>query len=283
MKALRGKVAVITGGGSGFGRELALCCARRGMHLVLGDVDEVGIASTVELATAEVPAIQIAVLKTDVSRLEQVHALARLAEQRFGGVHLLFNNAGVGVNGPIWESTVDDWTWVLGVNLFGVIWGIKTFMPIMLRQGEGHIVNTASAAGWMNMTDSGIYNVSKCSVVALSETLANDIKDAGGKVGVTCISPAFFPTRIAEAQRNRPAELAETVADSPALRRHEERLRYAVAHGRISAAQVAEMALQAVEADRFYVFPHQKIKQLILERAQAAQLETTAFDPTAQR
>lgn len=283
MRALRGKVAVITGGGSGLGRELALCCAGRGMRLVLGDVDEAGMAGTAELATAEVPGVQVAVLKTDVSRLEQVQALAAFAEQRFGGAHLLFNNAGVAVNGPIWESTVDDWTWVLGVNLFGVIWGVKTFMPIMLRQGEGHIVNTASAAGWMNMTDSGIYNVSKCSVVALSETLANDIKDAGGKVGVTCISPAFFPTRIAEAERNRPAELAETVADTPALRQHEESLRYAVAHGRISAAQVAEMALQGVEADRFYVFPHQKIKQLILQRAQAAQLEATAFDPTAER
>lgn len=283
MKELRGKVAVITGGGSGLGRELALCCARRGIRLVLGDVDEGGMAGTAELARAEVPGVEIAVRQTDVSKLEQVQALATLAENRFGGVHLLFNNAGVAAHGSLWESTVDDWTWVLGVNLFGAIWGIRTFMPIMLRQGEGHIVNTASAAGWMNMADSGIYNVSKCAVVALSETLANDIKKAGGKVGVTCLSPAFFPTRIADAERNRPPALAETIPASPALRQHGEMLRYAVAHGRISASQIAEMTLRAVEAGNFHVFPHQKVKQLILDRAQAAQVETTAFDPVAER
>ncbi len=283
MKDLKGKVAVITGGGSGLGRELALCCARRGMNLVLGDVDEKGMAETVELAGAEVPGVEAAALKVDVSRLEQVEALASLARDRFGAAHLLFNNAGVSVHAPIWENTVDDWRWVLGVNLYGVIWGIKVFMPLMLEQGEGHVVNTASAAGWMNMAGSSIYNVSKCSVVAMSETLANDIKDVNGNVGVTCLSPAFFPTPIADADRNRPPELGETAPDSPARRKREEMLRHAVSHGRISAAEIAEMTVRAVEQDRFYVFPHQKIKQLILARAQAVQDEATAFDPTAGR
>ncbi|MBA1147645.1 SDR family NAD(P)-dependent oxidoreductase [Ectothiorhodospiraceae bacterium WFHF3C12] len=283
MKELEDKVAVITGGGSGLGRELALGCARRGMKLVLADVDESGMQETVTEVEKAAPGTGTATMKVDVSRLEDVEALANLAKERFGGAHLLFNNAGVGINAPIWENTVGDWNWVLGVNLYGVAWGIKVFAPIMLEQGEGHIVNTASAAGWMNMAGSGIYNVSKCSVVAMSETLANDIKDVGGNVGVSCLSPAFFPTPIIESERNRPAEHAETAPDSEARRKREEQLRQAVTKGKLSAEEVAEITIKAVEANQFYIFPHQKIKQLILARAEAVQDEKTAFDPTAGR
>lgn len=283
MKALKGKVAVITGGGSGLGREIALCCARRGMNLVLADVDEPGMAETVKQVEQAQPDTETATLKVDVSKLEQVEALGELAKERFGTAHVVFNNAGVGVNAPIWENTASDWQWVLGVNLYGVAWGIKVFTPMMLEQGEGHIVNTASAAGWMNMAGSAVYNVSKCSVVAMSETLANDLKDAGANVGVSCLSPAFFPTPIIESERNRPAELADSAPDSELRRKRQEQLKHAVAHGKLSAADVAEITVKAVEDDQFYIFPHQKIKQLILARAEAAQDEKTAYDPTAGR
>lgn len=283
MKNLSGKVAVITGGGSGLGREFAFCCARRGMKLVLADVDEAGLVESVRLLKEKTPALDVATLRVDVSRIEQVEALAQLAQQRFGGAHLLFNNAGVGVGGPIWENTVADWQWVLNVNLFGVAWGIKAFTPLMLKQGEGHIVNTASAAGWMNGPGAGIYNVSKCAVVAMSETLAADLKDAGADVGVSVVSPAFFMTPMMHnSKRARPAELADTAAESEIAKKRNEQTRYAMEHGKVSAAEIAEITLQAVEQDQFYVFPHKKIKKIVLARAQAVQDEKMAFNPLAE-
>jgi NAD(P)-dependent dehydrogenase (short-subunit alcohol dehydrogenase family) len=284
MKDLNGKVAVITGGGSGLGREFALCCARRGMKLVLADVDEKGMAETVRLAQQEVTDVQSATIRVDVSKLEQVEALAALAKERFGGAHVVFNNAGVSVGGPLWEHTAADWHWVMGVNVYGVAFGIKAFVPLMLAQGEGHIVNTASAAGWLNAPGGGIYNASKHAVVAISETLAFDLKDAGGdNIGVTVLCPAYFPTPIVDSARNRPAELAETAPMTEARKLREERIRYAVQHGRISAAEIAEMTLQAVERDQFYVFPHRKVKALIKARAEAADREVDPFDTLAGR
>ena len=279
MQDLKGKVAVITGGGSGLGRELALCCAARGMKLLLGDVDEAGMQETLRLVEERAPGTESTTMRLDVSRLEQVQAFAELCKTRFGTAHLLFNNAGVSVNGPIWENTQADWDWVLGVNLYGVVWGIKTFTPMMLEQGEGHIVNVASAAGWLNGPSAGIYNVSKCSVVAMSETLALDLRDAGSeKIGVSVLCPAFFPTGIADSQRNRPADKADTIERNEIAEKRAQALKYAVEHGRIPASDVAEMTLKAVEDDQFYIFPHRKIKQLIAMRAAAADREKDVFD-----
>lgn len=279
MQDLKNKVAVITGGGSGLGRELALCCAGRGMKLLLGDVDEAGMQETLRLVEERAPGTESTTMRLDVSKLEQVQAFADLCKTRFGGAHLLFNNAGVSVNGPIWENTPADWDWVLGVNLYGVVWGIKAFTPIMLEQGEGHIVNVASAAGWLNGPSAGIYNVSKCSVVAMSETLALDLRDAGARnVGVSVLCPAFFPTGIADSQRNRPADKADTIVKTAIAEKRAQELKYAVEHGRIPASDVAEMTLKAVEDDQFYVFPHRKIKQLIAMRAAAADREKDVFD-----
>lgn len=279
MQDLKGKVAVITGGGSGLGRELALCCAARGMKLLLGDVDEAGMQETLRLVEERAPGTESTTMRLDVSRLEQVQAFAELCKTRFSGAHLLFNNAGVSVNGPIWENTQADWDWVLGVNLYGVVWGIKTFTPMMLEQGEGHIVNVASAAGWLNGPSAGIYNVSKCSVVAMSETLALDLRDAGSeKIGVSVLCPAFFPTGIADSQRNRPADKADTIERNEIAEKRAQALKYAVEHGRIPASDVAEMTLKAVEDDQFYIFPHRKIKQLIAMRAAAADQEKDVFD-----
>jgi len=278
MQNLQGKVAAITGGGSGLGREFALGCAARGMKLVLGDVDEAGMQETLRLVEAASPGTPAATMRLDVSKLEQVQAFADLCKSEFGAAHLIFNNAGVSVGGPAWENTVADWEWVMGVNLYGVVWGVKVFTPMFIEQGEGHIINTASAAGWLNGPSMSIYNVTKHSVVALSETLALDLQDIGAKVGVTCLCPAFFPTGISDSQRNRPADMADTITPSEMMLKRTEMTKAAVQKGKIQAPDIAEQTLKAVEADQFYVFPHRKIKQLIGLRAQAADAETTVFD-----
>lgn len=278
MQEFNNKVAVITGGGSGLGRELALSCAARGMKLVLGDVDEAGMQETQRLVEEAHPGTESATMRLDVSRLEQVQELAELCKSRFGGAHLIFNNAGVSVNGPIWQSTVDDWDWVMGVNLYGVVWGVKVFTPMLIEQNEGHIINTASAAGWLNGPSSGVYNVSKTSVVALSETLALDLQDAQANVGVSVLCPAFFPTGIHQSERNRPTDKADTLEKSEVSLKRAAALKYAVENGRIPASDIAEMTLKAVENDQFYVFPHRKIKQLVKLRAEAADREQGVFD-----
>jgi len=283
MKVLGDRVAVITGAGSGLGRELALECARRGMSVALGDVDAAGLEETRHRIQAATQGVSCATYALDVSRLPSMEAFADAVMTRFGAVHVLFNNAGVAVNGPLWDYTVADWEWVLGVNLYGVAWGIKAFVPRMLTQGEGHVVNTASAAGWVNAPGSGIYNTSKCGVVAMSETLALDLRDAQATIGVSVVSPAFFPTPIANSGRNRPVELADTAPMSEARRRRSDELQYAVAHGRIPADTIARVTLDAVQADQFYVFPHRAIKDLVRARAEAVQDEQTVFDTLAGR
>ena len=248
------------------------------MKLVLGDVDEAGMQETLRLVEQAYPGTEAASMRLDVSKLEQVEELAALCKSRFGGAHLIFNNAGVSVNGPVWQNTVDDWDWVLGVNLYGVIWGVKVFTPMLIEQNEGHIINTASAAGWLNGPSSGVYNVSKTSVVALSETLALDLRDARANVGVAVLCPAFFPTGIHLSDRNRPADKGETVEKSEICQKRAAALKYAVENGRIPASDIAEMTLKAVETDQFYVIPHRKIKHLIKLRAEAAAREQGVFD-----
>ncbi len=283
MKNLQGKVAVITGAGSGLGRELSKVCAARGMQLVLGDVDQPGMEQTLAEIREANPQADAVSLRVDVSKLEDIQALAALARESYGAAHVVFNNAGVSAGGPMWEATEADWQWVTGVNVYGVAWGIKCFVPMLLEQGEGHVVNTASAAGWVNAPGGGIYNASKHAVVAISETLALDLRLAEANVGVTVLCPAFFPTAIVDAERNRPDELADTAPMSEARKLHQEMVRHAVMHGRISAQEIAEMTVAAVENDQFYVFPHKKIKQLIQARAEAAEREQDPFDTMAGR
>jgi len=271
-------VAVITGGGSGLGRSLAIACAGRGMNLMLADVDEPGLAATAREIGARVPSCEVLTQRVDVSKLDQIESLADASFGRFGHVDWLFNNAGVGVNGPIWENSERDWQWVLGVNLLGVAWGIKAFVPRMLAQGRGHVINTASAAGWINAPGSGPYNASKCAVVAMSETLAMDLAQASANIGVSVLSPAFFATGIIDSQRNRPPDLACDAAPSEARRLSEQQLRYAVQHGRLSADQVAEITVKAIESGQFYIFPHAKIKHMVVARAQSAMEEIAVFD-----
>jgi len=256
---LKGKVAVITGAGSGIGREIAWACAREGASVVLADIDERGLAGTAQ--EIETPTLEA---RCDVSKAEALEELAEKTYARFGKAHLLFNNAGVAVTGPAWAATLQDWKWVLDINLMGVVRGIRAFVPRMLAQGtEGHIVNTASVAGLLSPPGSAVYCVSKHAVVTLSECLHHDLRFAQAKIGVSVLCPAFVNTGIAASQRNRPRELAAT---NPLSAPYDDAMRKAVAAGRLTAADVAALTIDAVKNGRFYVLPHQKIKTAIETR-----------------
>ena len=253
-----GKVAVITGAASGFGRAFAEKGAALGMKLVLADVDGAALARTVDdLRAAGADAIGV---PTDVSDAAQVEALALAALDAFGKVHLLFNNAGVGVGGFVWESTARDWEWVFGVNVMGVAHGVRVFTPIMLRQNEpAHIVNTASVAGLLSPPAMGVYNASKHAVVSLTETLYNDLQNAGGQVSCSLLCPAFVPTGIADAERARPETLRNDTGPTRSQLAAGKQLQRAVQSGKLSEKDVAEMTFAAIEAGRFYIITHAAI------------------------
>jgi NAD(P)-dependent dehydrogenase (short-subunit alcohol dehydrogenase family) len=258
MDQFDGKVAVITGGGSGFGREFALKGATLGMKLVLADIDATGLAESVDMARAL--GAQVLGVRTDVADAVQVDGLAQASLDAFGAVHLLFNNAGVGAGGFVWENTPNDWQWVFGVNVMGVANGVRAFTPIMLRQQEpAHIVNTASVAGLLSTPGMGVYNASKHAVVSLTETLYHDLKMVGGQVGCSVLCPAFVPTGIADAERSRPDGLRNegrlTASQTMAARQ----ITKAVQSGRMSAREVAEVSFDAIRERRFYVITHPRI------------------------
>jgi NAD(P)-dependent dehydrogenase (short-subunit alcohol dehydrogenase family) len=283
MKDLNGKVAVITGAGSGFGREFARLGAREGMKLVLADVQREALDAVVaELKSAGAEVIGEIV---DVADSGQVAQLADRAFQAFGPVHLLMNNAGVGGGGYLWENTDKDWNWVLGVNLMGVVHGIQHFVPRMLegnRHGTpGHIVNTASMAGWLAAPLMGVYNVSKHAVVALSETLYHDLRLAQSTIGVTALCPAFVPTGIADSHRNRPKTLANPAPPTTSQRMAQAASEKAVSSGRVTAEQVAQMTFDAVREKRFYVFTHPQILPTVQARFEAAMHGDSPADPFA--
>jgi NAD(P)-dependent dehydrogenase (short-subunit alcohol dehydrogenase family) len=254
MKELQGKVSVITGAASGIGRELALACAREGMRVVLADVDRNGMQQTAALLAPGTQSLQVT---CDVSKAEQVEQLATQAYARFGAVHLLFNNAGVAVSGPLWTATVEDWQWSFGINVMGVAYGIRSFVPRMLAQkSECHIVNTGSAAGLVSVYGSGVYCASKHAVVTMSECLLHELRRERAAISVSVLCPAFVPTQIFDSKRNRPAELAAT---NPLAAPFEEMGRKAVQSGKLSAADVARITLDGVKANRFYIVTHPKI------------------------
>ncbi|HSD44149.1 MAG TPA: SDR family NAD(P)-dependent oxidoreductase [Burkholderiales bacterium] len=258
MKTFAGRVAVVTGAGSGLGRELALRFAREGMKLALADVDTTALARTeAELKAAGAQAIAV---RCDVSNGAHVEALAERTLEAFGAVQVVCNNAGVAPLGVLWENTVADWEWTLGVNLWGVIHGVRVFTPILLRQAdEGHIVNTASVAGLISPPGMGMYNVSKHAVVALTETLHHDLAAQRAQVKCTVVCPAYFPSRIAESERSRPAALKEGRAKSADDLAREANMRKAVQSGRLSATDIAERVFEAVRDERFYVITHSRI------------------------
>lgn len=259
MQDLNGKTTVITGAGSGFGREFALACAAEGMNLVLADLKHEGLQATAELLPAETPVL----LQTcDVAKPDQVENLAQAARTRFGNVHLLFNNAGVAVTGPVWTATLEEWRWVMDVNLMGVVHGLRSFTQAMIDSGEPcHIVNTASAAGHLSVPGSSVYCVSKHAVVTLSECLFHELGMLKSQVGVSLLCPAFVPTGIADSENLRPQDAPKN--PHPMTKSSDAMTRQAVASGRLSAEDVARITMEAIKDNRFYVFPHQKIKASI--------------------
>ncbi|MDO9175899.1 MAG: SDR family NAD(P)-dependent oxidoreductase [Actinomycetota bacterium] len=261
MKNLDGKVAVVTGGASGIGRAVATRFAEAGMRVVLADIQEDALDQTAsELAAA---GHQVIGVRTDVSVGESVEALAATVMAEFGAVHVLHNNAGVGVGGYLWTHTQRDWEWVLGVNLWGVIHGVRVFVPLMISQGEpAHIVNTASMAGLISVPGLGAYNVSKHGVVTLSETLERDLRIAGAPIGVSVLCPGLVMTNIFESHRNRPGDISDegqdpgllgltAAADGPA------RADALESFGTmLTPEQVATAVLEAVVDDHFYILTH---------------------------
>ena len=265
MKELKGKVAVVTGGAGGLGRAMAMHFAREGMHVALADIDQASLDVTAaELRALGVQAIGI---RTDVSKAAEVDALAARVVAELSGVHVVCNNAGISPLGAAWENTLADWEWMLGVNLWGVIHGVRAFTPLLLAQDEGHIVNTASVAGLINPPGSAMYNVTKHAVVALTETLFHDLAGRKSKVGCSVLCPAYVPTGIADSERSRPAALANPgVTKSAEQLAREERLKKAVRSGRLSADDIGAAVLAAVKEERFYILTHPRIKGAIQAR-----------------
>jgi NAD(P)-dependent dehydrogenase (short-subunit alcohol dehydrogenase family) len=257
MKILENRVAVITGAASGLGREFALLGAQYGLKLVLADVQDDALEKTrSELASL---GAQVIALHCDVSNANQVQAVADAAMKTWGALHLVFNNAGVGAGGLVWENTVADWEWVLGVNLWGVIHGVRIFTPLMLECAkkdpdyEGHIVNTASMAGMVNAPVMGIYNVSKHAVVSLSESLYHDLQLVNAPIMASVLCPYFVPTGITQADRNRPDAPGEaTVSQKASLALTEK----AVNSGKVSASDVAQLTFDAIKQGQFYIYSH---------------------------
>jgi NAD(P)-dependent dehydrogenase (short-subunit alcohol dehydrogenase family) len=269
-----GRVAVITGAGSGIGRALALAAASRGMRLGLLDVDMNGLEETRGLLAAR--DAQPLVRRCDVSKADDVQAAADAVFAEFGNVHLLFNNAGVAVGGYSWLATADDWQWSLGVNLMGVANGIRSFVPRMIAAGEeGRVVNTASVAGFLSVPGSSVYCATKHAVVTLSECLRHELAIEGARIGVSVLCPAFAPTGIADAERNRPAGLG---AKNPSAGLFDTRLRKAVESGRLTADDIARITFVGIEAGRFYILTHPKIKAAIATRMEDILEERTPTD-----
>ena len=284
MFEFEGKVAVITGAASGFGRAFAEKGASLGMKLVLADVNPEALAQAVDaLRAGGAEAIGV---PTDVSDAAQVEALAQAALDAFGKVHLLFNNAGVGSGGFLWESTANDWAWVFNVNVMGVAHGVRAFTPIMLRQNEpAHIVNTASVAGLLSPPAMGIYNASKHAVVSLTETLYHDLQLAqagqteGGAVGCSLLCPAFVPTGIADAERARPADLRNDSRPTRSQIAAGKQLQRAVQSGKLTAADVAEITFEAIAARRFYIVTHPGIMATVKLRHEDIEQLRNPTDP----
>ncbi|HLE67284.1 MAG TPA: SDR family NAD(P)-dependent oxidoreductase [Burkholderiales bacterium] len=280
MKDLKQKVAVVTGGASGLGRSMALAFAREGMRVAIADVDRGGL----ETVAGELRALGTKVLaqRVDVSKGDQVETLASRVVAELGGVHVVCNNAGVALTAPVWDTTVADWQWTLGVNLWGVIHGIRVFVPRLIAQDEGHVVNTASVAGLISPPGSGAYGASKHAVVTLTETLYHDLQEHGSSVGVSVLCPAYVPTGIAESERHRPKEFLNPPREpSPLLRAKQAMLRKAVQTGKISADQVAQMVVAAVKANRFYIVTHPRIMGAVELRMRDILDERAPHNPLA--
>ena len=268
MDDLRGKVAVITGGASGIGRALAERFAAEGMKIVIADIDEVAMRA-VEVQLAE-GGTEVLTQVCDTSLEAEVQALADAAMSRFGGAHVLCNNAGVIGKGDAWRSPIAVWDWVIGINLYGVIHGVRAFLPIMEDQGEGHIVNTASMAGLVALPGAAPYNVTKTGVVALSEGLYLELKATGSPVRVSALCPGFVKTNLAKGQKWTERLGDEPgAAQTPMAQMMDAVLAQGVEEG-IEATDVADQVVDAIRTERFWILTHPEMRQAPVERMQRA-------------
>ena len=289
MGYFTGRTAVITGAASGFGLEASRIAAREGMNVVMADVMPEPLAK----AAAEVQLLGVEVLPVpvDVSNAERVQALADATVERFGTPHFVFNNAGVSVGGLVCEHTLKDWEWIIGVNLMGVAHGVRVFTPLMLEAARkdpsyrGHVVNTASMAGLVNMPNQGAYNVTKHAVVSLSETLYQDLALVTDQVHAHVLCPYFVPTGIAHSDRARPGEMSDGSAMTTSQKVAQALGVKAVASGKVSAAEVAQFVFDAMQANRFYVFSHPNERALgpVAVRAEDIVQMRNPTDPFAHR
>ena len=281
-----GKTAVLTGAGSGFGLECARIGAKLGMNLVLVDVQQDALdAAAHELESA---GAQVLALKVDVSSASQMEALGAAVLARFGAPHFVFNNAGVGSGGLIWENSVKDWEWVLGVNVMGVVHGVRVFTPMMLAAAKndplwkGHIVNTASMAGLLNPPNMGVYNVSKHAVVSLSETLYQDLSLVTDQISASVLCPFFVATGIGRSHRNRPTGLdAEKPTKSQLIQ--QAMTGKAVDSGKVSAADVAQLVFDAMASRQFYIYSHPKAIKSVQTRLEDIVQARNPTDPFADK
>ncbi len=282
----KGKTAVLTGAGSGFGLECARLGAQLGMNLVLADVQQ----DALDRAAAEMQAAgaQVLTFTLDVSQASQVDALGQAVLKRFGAPHFVFNNAGVAAGGLIWENSAKDWEWVIGVNLMGVAHGMRVFTPMMLEAAkkdpayQGHIVNTASMAGLVNAPNMGIYGASKHAVVSMSETLYQDLRLVTDQISASVLCPYFVPTGISQSHRNRPQDskpekptrsqlIGQAMSDK------------AVGSGKVTAAEVAQKVFDAMAADQFYIYSHPKSIAGVQVRLEDIMLARNPTDPFAHK
>ncbi|HVO97527.1 MAG TPA: SDR family NAD(P)-dependent oxidoreductase [Bryobacteraceae bacterium] len=280
MNEFPGKVAVITGAASGIGLAITERCVREGMKVVLADIDEANLAKAVtELKTAGGTVLGV---RTDVSRQSDVEVLARRALDAFGQVHLLFNNAGVAAGGAPWEATWNDWAWVIGVNLWGVIHGVKVFTPIMLAQNtECHMINTSSTAGLIAGSASAPYAVTKHAVVALSESLYFALQQRNALVKVSVLCPGLVRTNIANAERNRPVELRNEPVTMTAEMQAGLAAFKAAMEASMPPIQVADVVFDAITKEQFYILPHPEWTEVIQLRTDKMLRLENPQSPTA--
>jgi NAD(P)-dependent dehydrogenase (short-subunit alcohol dehydrogenase family) len=279
--------SVVTGAASGIGNAVATRLAEEGMKVVLADIEE-GPLADAEKKLADTGATVLAV-PTDVTKAEQVDALAAKTFETFGTAHVIHNNAGVATGGPMWTLTEADWQWVLGVNLWGVIHGVRAFTPLMLAAAQadpgyrGHIVNTASMAGLLNQPNLGAYNVAKHAVVSLSETLFHDLSLVTGQVHCSVLCPYFIPTGIHQSHRNRPADLANPGPPTRSQLIAQAMVSKAVSSGKLTAAAMAERTFDAIRAQAFYIVSHPDALDAVLQGAQDLVALRNPADPFASR
>lgn len=288
MSEFAGGIAVITGAASGFGLEASRIAAREGMRVVMADVQ----ADALERAAEDVRSggAEVLPFRLDISRAAEVEALAAATVERFGTPTFVFNNAGVGAGGLIWEHSLKDWEWVVGVNLMGVAHGMRVFTPLMLAaaaadsQWRGHIVNTASMAGLLNPPNMGVYNVTKHAVVSLSETLYQDLDLVTTQVHAHVLCPYFVPTGISNSHRNRPADLRDAQARPTRSQLIAQAMSdKAVSSGRVTAAEVAQRVFDAMAANHFYIYSHPQALGGVRTRLDDVMNGRNPTDPFAER